>query len=63
MATLSRHTKAVNVVRFSPDGTHVVGLAPGRVLHVYVVPVIIAGEFLASSGDGEFFFDRYEALP
>ena len=47
LATLSKHQAPVNVVRFSPNGTSVVGLF--RLALTYC-----AGELLASAGDGEF---------
>lgn len=52
LATLSRHSAAVNVVRFSPNGKRYGMIRVSRRLTRCVVN---EGELIASAGDGKYF--------
>ena len=61
LATLSRHSAAVNVVRFSPNGgcpprSHACGVTDAR----HHPSSTVTGDLIASAGDGTFVVGRHE---
>ena len=52
-ANLSRHSSSVNVVRFSPNGKHSSESCDLCFKSCDLTLYVVAGELLASAGDGE----------
>ena len=56
LATLSRHSAPVNVVRFSPNGATA---SPITTRHYPVFMSAVSGELIASAGDGAYPYPSY----